>query len=606
MSQRRTRSVRGALLRTSVTALALCASMPSAAWALDEGALTSDGCLGRSGNTTCDAVSGATKGQAPGLDAPDDVAVSPDGNYVYATGSGAGAIAVLQRDPGTGALTSDGCLRDSGNAACDAVAGATTGQAPGLGDPRGVAVSPDGAYVYAVSFAASALAVLKRNPTTGALTGDGCLRNTGNALCDAVAGATHGQAPGLGGSFGVAVSPDGEYVYATGFNSNTIAVLRRDAGTGALTSDGCLRSSGNTGCDAVAGATQGQAPGLEGAYGVAVSPDGDYVYVAGFNSNTVAVLKRNADTGALTSDGCLRNSGNAGCDAVAGTTKGQAPGLAGAQGIAVSPDGNYVYVTGRGSNAIAVLKRDPGTGALTSDGCLRNTASAGCDAVEGATSGQASGLISPQDVAVSPDGRYVYVTGSNSNTVAVLKRNVDTGALTSDGCLRNSGNTGCDAVSGATQGQAPGLAAPAGIAVSPDNHYVYAAGGMSNAVAVLERFFFVAPADSDGDGVPDNTDFCPTAAGPASSNGCPQSAPADSDGDGFFDSADSCPGVAGPASSNGCPAGISDACAAATAKLERARAKLKALKEKDAPAKRIKKVKAKVKKLKAVVQGACR
>ena len=63
------------------------------------------------------------------------------------------------------------------------------------------------------------------------------------------------------------------------------------------------------------------------------------------------------------------------------------------------------------------------------------------------------------------------------------------------------------------------------------------------------------PPDTDGDGTPDATDNCPTAAGPASNGGCPlpPPAPADTDGDGTPDSSDNCPTVAGPASNGGCP-----------------------------------------------------
>lgn len=57
--------------------------------------------------------------------------------------------------------------------------------------------------------------------------------------------------------------------------------------------------------------------------------------------------------------------------------------------------------------------------------------------------------------------------------------------------------------------------------------------------------------DSDEDGVPDPKDKCPnTPKGcPVDANGCPL----DSDGDGIIDCEDKCPTEAGPASNNGCP-----------------------------------------------------
>jgi len=54
--------------------------------------------------------------------------------------------------------------------------------------------------------------------------------------------------------------------------------------------------------------------------------------------------------------------------------------------------------------------------------------------------------------------------------------------------------------------------------------------------------------DRDGDGVPDNQDLCPDAAGPASLNGCP-----DADGDGVADGEDECPDGPGERGLAGCP-----------------------------------------------------
>jgi outer membrane protein OmpA-like peptidoglycan-associated protein len=58
------------------------------------------------------------------------------------------------------------------------------------------------------------------------------------------------------------------------------------------------------------------------------------------------------------------------------------------------------------------------------------------------------------------------------------------------------------------------------------------------------------PADSDGDGVSDRDDKCPADAGPRDNGGCPDS---DGDGDGIVDRNDKCPNEAGPASNQGCP-----------------------------------------------------
>ena len=71
--------------------------------------------------------------------------------------------------------------------------------------------------------------------------------------------------------------------------------------------------------------------------------------------------------------------------------------------------------------------------------------------------------------------------------------------------------------------------------------------------AVVEK-----PIDTDGDGIIDLDDACPTVPGIAAFNGCP-----DTDGDGIEDSKDECPTVPGLAEFNGCPDrdgdGIADA-----------------------------------------------
>ncbi len=54
--------------------------------------------------------------------------------------------------------------------------------------------------------------------------------------------------------------------------------------------------------------------------------------------------------------------------------------------------------------------------------------------------------------------------------------------------------------------------------------------------------------DSDGDGISDNKDTCPTVPGSVAFMGCP-----DSDGDGIEDSKDNCPAAAGIAMFGGCP-----------------------------------------------------
>ena len=59
-----------------------------------------------------------------------------------------------------------------------------------------------------------------------------------------------------------------------------------------------------------------------------------------------------------------------------------------------------------------------------------------------------------------------------------------------------------------------------------------------------------APVDTDGDGIPDAQDRCPTVPGPAANRGCPDT---DRDGDGMVDRLDACPDLPGPKENRGCP-----------------------------------------------------
>ena len=169
---------------------------------------------------------------------------------------------------------------------------------------------------------------------------------TGILLKPAPAGATAlslseaGIGPSVfAGPVSVTVSPDGSHVYATG--GRAIVVFERDEATGLLQSLE-TQMDGEGGVDGIAGAAS-----------VATSPDGTSVYVVGFDDDAVALFARNAQTGTLTFV-------EARIDGVGGVR-----GLDGAAGVAVSPDGMFVYVAGAIDGALAVFERDGQTGALT-------------------------------------------------------------------------------------------------------------------------------------------------------------------------------------------------------------------------------------------------
>lgn len=429
-------------LLAGVTAAVLL--VPSSSLAAGLGALTQlagpAGCVTKLG-----AVDGCTEG-GPALDGLLNVEASPDGRHVYAT-TGPGAVVLFDRHPRTGALTQTGCVADPAAALpCVGV--------PALAGAVDLAVSPDGRNVYVAAFQANAVVVLRRDPASGALTSLGCI-STIHPACDV------GLA--LDGAGSVAVSPDGRTVYVGAFLDGAVAAFARDPTTGLLTQlpglDACVSYDGTFGvCD--------QAPGLRGVVDLAVGPEGNAVYAVGFFDDALVGFARTS-TGALTGAHCLQ-----------GTTPlapacGLAPGLLVPSSLAVSPDGRNLYVASIGGGLV-LFQRDPGTGAISQLpgrlGCISETLTV-CQ--PGAALGGA------ESVAISPDGRSVYVSG---NALAVFTRDPATGALAQlageDGCISQT-LVGC--------ARARAFDNPLRASVSPDGQHVYVAAGPNDAVTAFDR-----------------------------------------------------------------------------------------------------------------------
>jgi DNA-binding beta-propeller fold protein YncE len=391
------------------------------------------------------------------------VAVSPDGKNVYAA-SQVGGVARLDRNMTTGAITqpsgTSGCVRE-GSALCfngHALSGASS-----------VAVSPDGKNVYVAAYFSDAVVRLNRNPTTGTITepagAAGCISEDGSGPC------ADGHA--LDGAQGVAVSPDGKSIYVSSVNSDAVARLNRNPTTGAITEPagaaGCISEDGSGPC--------ADGHGLNGAWSVALSPDGNDVYVASFFSHAVVRFDRDTTTGAITEPagaaGCVSEDGSGPCA--------DGHGLSSADGVALSADGKSVYVAAY-SGGVARLNRNTTTGAISEP-----AGAAGCISESGAgPCADGHGLDGPSGVAMSLDGKSVYVASTSSATngaVARFNRNTTSGAIT-----QPAGTAGCVSETGAgpcAHGHA--LKGASGVAVSADGKSAYVASFNSNAVARFNR-----------------------------------------------------------------------------------------------------------------------
>jgi len=312
------------------------------------------------------------------------------------------AIDTASADASLGELTFLGCIGQVSLSGCSAVPGGLTGA---VEEPKGLAVSPDGANVYTADAEASAIDVFSRNLVDGTLTLTSCIgQHKGCAT-------TSPQAKAVERPFAVAVSPDGKNVYAVSVGSNSVDEFARDAATGELTYIGCIGRL--PGCTPTS-----PAEAIDGPGSIAISADGTSVYTASENAGgAVDEFSREAATGALTFDGCIGNA--SGCTPTPSET------LRLATAVVISPGGANVYVGGQGAS-ISTFARNVSTGALTYERCIGN--SNVCEQVSPLA------INEPTSLAVSPDGANLYAGNFANGVVDVLARNTTSGALTFAGC----------------------------------------------------------------------------------------------------------------------------------------------------------------------------
>ena len=146
---------------------------------------------------------------------------------------------------------------------------------------------------------------------------------------------------------------------------------------------------------------------------MAVSPDEMSVYVAASLTNSIANFSRAPSTGKL-----AQVSGTTGCAifvlAVA-CTLGRT--LKVPEGLAVSPDGANVYTTSFVPGSLDVFDRNASSAALA-----EKPRRAGCLIDPRFNCTHAQAMRGASSVALSPDGKSLYVAAFNSNAVDVFRR----------------------------------------------------------------------------------------------------------------------------------------------------------------------------------------
>ncbi len=326
-------------------------------------------------------------GGVRGLNRAVDVAVSPDGKHLYASGRSDHSIALFNIDATSGTIEYVKRVRNGRN-------GVTR-----MRYPESLLISPDGDNLYVLSYGDNAVVVFDRNAATGDLS---YVENKRNGTSDA-----GGTISRMKGPRSLALSDDQENLYVAGQSNNGLVVFERSTTSGTLT----FMESFKDGVDGV--------DGLREILDVQVSPDDAHVYAAGFGEDEIAIFERSSTNGSLTFLERVRD----GVDGV--------DGLENVAGLALSPDGNNLYAVSNGGDALVTFERSSTNGSLSFVELERDG------------SGGVNGLNGARDVILDSQGRELYVSGSNDDAIAGFAR-----SATGEVCFNGASVDGVDGVDG--------------------------------------------------------------------------------------------------------------------------------------------------------------
>ncbi|MCK2240509.1 MULTISPECIES: lactonase family protein [unclassified Crossiella] len=297
---------------------------------------------------------GLTVESTVATESPSYIAVGPGGRTVYA---------VNELDKGTVsafALADNGSLRSLG------------ARSSGGAHPCHLTVHPSGKYVLTANYTSGTVGVLP-------IRAGGALGNPTHIV----------QHPGKPHAHQVVVSPDGKHVLATDLGTSSVYTYTLDLNSGRLT----LRS------------TLALAKGA-GSRNLVFHPDGRTVYILNELDSTLVVAAYDPATGKLT-------AGQRISTLPPGTTTPNFPG-----GIAISPDGRFVYGANRGHNSVAVFATSEGGRKVT----LAGTPGSGGDW--------------PRHLEITPDGRTLYSSNQRGNVIGIFGVDPVNGLLKPSGELR--------------------------------------------------------------------------------------------------------------------------------------------------------------------------
>ncbi|MCL6346101.1 hypothetical protein EXT66_02415 [Pectobacterium carotovorum subsp. carotovorum] len=260
----------------------------------------------------------------------------------------------------------------------------------------------------------------------------------------------------------LAQSKDGTSVYVAGGSGSAYSLVQfsRDTTTGQLSYVGIVATQGVDGVS-----------GLDAAVSeIVLSDDGTSLYAingvtpvdGATTKNAVVFFSRDTTSGALTFVGSL-----VGSDTIP---------LKSPSGIVLSSDGTSAYLSNLGNHSITVLSRDAESGSLDYLTTInKSTIAADVNSAEIPQNDRY--LEGLQDIVISPDNRFVYVSSNSQGTVSIFSRDADTGALTYAGTLNlySEGHIAANAL------------ALRELVISEDGSALYVAAFGSKSLLVLNR-----------------------------------------------------------------------------------------------------------------------
>jgi 6-phosphogluconolactonase (cycloisomerase 2 family) len=286
------------------------------------------------------------------IPSPSAIAVSPNGLFAYVANSRTNKVTAFRVGTNGGLLLGPS-TQDTPNPAS---VGAT---------PRALAISKNSQFLYVANSGSGDITVFQIG-TAGVLT-----------HVPQTEGRSKPVAAGVSSPIALTISPTGRFLYVANSTDHTITAFQVDA-AGVLTL-----------VTATAPASNPVSSGGTGVTALAMSLNGQFLYVTNGTSNTVTTFQVEAS-------GLLTRVPPAGSRLNPLATAGTTP-----NGITLAPDGAHLYIANGGGN-VSVF-------AIGSDGLLTLVPASG------ASQNPTAAGTNPVAVALSQDGQFLYVANGGGN-----------------------------------------------------------------------------------------------------------------------------------------------------------------------------------------------